>query len=186
MPKVFCCYRRDDSRHQAGRIFDHLAVYFGKDELFKDVDCMPLGLDFRQVLSEKVAQCDVLLALIGDTWLTAADQSGQRRIDDPCDFVRIEIESALRRNIPVVPVLVGQAPVPRAEDLPVELRELAFRHGLQVRPDPDFPHDLERLVRGIYKVLGVQAPAGAPAASSLPQPLPSVPTPPPAAAPSPG
>src|SRR3954452_7454489 len=106
MPKIFFCYRRDDSNPPAGRIFDHLAVHFGKSELFKNVDSMPLGLDFRRVLSEKVAQCDVLLALIGDAWLTAANAKGQRRIDDPADFVRIEIEAALRRNIPVVPVLV--------------------------------------------------------------------------------
>ncbi len=100
-----------------------------------------------------MAQCDVLLAIIGDTWLSVADAAGGRRLDDPADFVRIEIESALGRNIPVVPVLVGQALVPQPADLPEGLRELAFRHGLAVRADPDFHHDVERLIRGINEVL---------------------------------
>jgi hypothetical protein len=174
MPRIFFCYRRNDSTHQAGRIFDHLGFHFGQNQLFKDVDSMPLGVDFRRVLSEKVGQCDVLLALIGDSWLNATLANGQRRIDDPTDFVRIEIETALKRNIPVVPVLVGHAPVPPAEDLPETLRELAFRHGIYVRPDPDFHHDVTRLVRGINDVLGVSAPVAGPGLSP-PRPRPAVP-----------
>jgi hypothetical protein len=162
MPKIFFCYRRDDSTYQAGRIFDHLAAHFGQDELFKDVDSMPIGRDFRQVLLEKVARCDVLLALIGDNWLSATEATGKRRIDNPLDFVRIEIESALRRDIPVVPVLVGQAPLPKAEELPQGLSELAFRHLVHIRPDPDFRHDVEQLIRGINKVLGAATPVASP------------------------
>jgi len=165
MPKIFFCYRREDSTHQAGRIFDALAAHFGKHELFKDLDSMRPGQDFRRALSEQVEQCDTLLALIGDAWLNAADPAGGRRLDNPTDFVRIEIESALRRSIPVVPVLVGHAPVPEAGDLPEGMRELAFRHGIPVRPDPDFHNDVERLIRGINEVLGGRdAPAGAAAA----------------------
>jgi hypothetical protein len=172
MPKIFFCYRRDDSTHQAGRIFDQLGLRFGKAELFKDVDSMPLGRDFRRVLSERVAQCDVLLALIGDTWLTAANSQGKRRIDDPGDIVRIEIESALRRRIPVVPVLVGNAPIPRDSELPTGLRELPFLQGIPVRPDPDFHNDVDRLIAGIIDIVGPglppagPAPAGAPPVSS--------------------
>ena len=168
MPKIFFCYRRDDSTHQAGRIFDQLALRFGKGELFKDVDSMPLGLDFRRVLSDRVAQCDVLLALIGDAWLTASGATGKRRIDDPGDFVRIEIESALRRSIPVVPVLVGHTPIPSEADLPEALRDLAFRHGIPVRPDPDFHHDVERLIRGINDVVRPGPPPAGPAAADAP------------------
>jgi|HubBroStandDraft_6_1064221.scaffolds.fasta_scaffold25604_2 hypothetical protein len=153
MPKVFCCYRREDSTHQTGRIFDQLTARFGKDDLFRDVDSMPLGFDFRNVLSEQVARCDVLLAIIGDAWLSAAEKTGERRLDNPGDFVRIEIESALRRKIPVIPVLVGHAPMPKTDDLPESLRELAFRNGLAVRADPDFHHDIERLIHGINGVL---------------------------------
>jgi hypothetical protein len=153
MPKIFCCYRREDSKYQTGRLFEHLAARFANDELFRDLDSMPLGLDFRDVLSKQVARCDVLLAIMGDGWLNAKEETGERRLDNPIDFVRIEIESALRRNIPVIPVLVGRAPIPKAEELPDSLRELAFRHGLAVREDPDFRHDMERLIHGINDVL---------------------------------
>jgi hypothetical protein len=159
MPKIFICYRRDDSTHQAGRIFDHLADHFGKHELFKDVDSIPLGLDFRRVLSEKVAHCDVLLAIIGDAWVSTTDAKGERRLDDPNDFVRIEVESALQRNIAVIPVLVGRASVPQPGDLPESLSQLAFRQGLAVRADPDFHNDVDRLIRGIKEVHDELAPA---------------------------
>jgi hypothetical protein len=118
MTSVFVAYRREDSRHQAGRLYDRLVAQFGSEHVFKDVDSIPLGLDFRAVLTERVAGCDVFLAVIGDAWLSIAGKSGFRRLDDPGDFVRIEIEAALNRQIPVIPVLVGDSPVPRAEELP--------------------------------------------------------------------
>ena len=149
MIKVFVSYRRDDSRHQAGRLYDHLVEKFGKGFVFKDVDSIPLGSDFREILTERVAGCDVFLAVIGDEWLSIAGPSGIRRLDDPGDFVRIEIEAALGRSIPVIPVLVGNSSIPKAEELPENLRELAYRNGTPVRPDPDFYNDLERLIRGI-------------------------------------
>jgi hypothetical protein len=163
MPRIFFCYRRDDSTHQAGRIFDRLATHFGKNQLFKDVDNIPAGVDFRQVLTEQVGGCDVLLALIGDSWLSATDPGGRRRIDSSSDFVHIEIESALRRKIPVIPVLVGRSPVPQDHDLPEALRELTYRQKVDVRPDPDFNHDVERLIHGINAALGLRTvPSGAP------------------------
>lgn len=142
MPSVFICYRRDDSRHQVGRLYDRLAERFGRTEVFKDVDSVPLGVDFRHVLSEKVGRCDVVLVLIGDDWL-------QARLDSPEDYVRIEIESALERKIPVIPVLVGTVGMPAAEKLPPSLRPVAYRNGLHVRPDPDFNGDIARLIHGI-------------------------------------
>ena len=93
--------------------------------------------------------------MIGDAWLSAKEKTGERRLDNAGDFVRIEIESALARKIPVIPILVGHAPMPTADDLPEGLRELAFRNGQAVRADPDFHHDVERLVRGITDVVGV-------------------------------
>jgi hypothetical protein len=158
MPKIFCCYRRDDSTYQTGRIFDHLAHRFGKEELFRDVDSTPLGRDFRKVLTEQVAGSKVLLAIIGDDWLSASEKPGERRLDDPSDFVRIEIESALRRNMPLIPVLVGRAEMPKPDDLPESMRELAFRNGLAVRADPDFSNDVERLIRGISEALRGDSP----------------------------
>jgi len=153
MIKVFVSYRRDDSRHQAGRLFDHLVEQFGDEHVFRDVDSIPLGLDFRKILTERVAGCDVLLAVIGDEWLSIDGPSGARRLDDPSDFVRFEIEAALSRSIPVIPVLVGNSPVPKAEELPVSLRDLAYRQSCRVRPDPDFHHDVVCLVRGIAEVV---------------------------------
>jgi len=170
MPAVFVCYRREDSGQQAGRLFDHLVSHFGADQVFKDVDSIPLGHDFRKVLGERVGQCDVLLALVGDQWLSVTDARGQRRLDDPGDFVRIEIETALRREIPVIPLLVGRAPVPAAETLPPGLKDLAYRHGMPLRPDPDFHHDIGRLVRGI---------AESAAASRVSEPRQPTPSPPP-------
>jgi serine/threonine protein kinase len=153
MINIFVSYRREDSRHQTGRLYDRLVQKFGDEQIFKDVDSIPFGLDFRQILSERVACCDVLIAVIGDDWLSITDKSGNRRLEDPGDFVRIEIEAALSRQIPVIPVLVGQAGVPGFNELPTSLRDLSFRNGLAVRPDPDFHNDVTRLVLGIEKVV---------------------------------
>jgi formylglycine-generating enzyme required for sulfatase activity len=150
---IFVSYRREDSQHQTDRLCDYLGARFGAGQVFQDVDRMPLGLDFRRVLTEKVAACDVFLAVIGDAWLSVSGSSGSRRLDDPRDFVRIEIEAALKRDIPIIPVLVSNASVPHAEELPESLRELAYRHGIRIRPNPDFRHDVERLIRGIEDVV---------------------------------
>ncbi len=152
MTSIFVSYRREDSRHQTGRLHDRLVTYFGLPQVFKDVDSIPLGSDFRRVLSDRVAACDVFLAVIGDGWLTAVGKNGNRRLDDPADYVRIEIETALHRKIPVIPVLVGTSGVPRGPELPESLRELAYRNAIRVRPDPDFHKDVDRLIRGIETV----------------------------------
>ncbi len=177
--KIFVCYRREDAAHQAGRLFDHLVVRFGKGNVFKDVDSMPLGEDFRRVLGERVGECDVLLALVGDNWLTIAHPAGGRRLDDPTDFVRIEIETALGRDIPVIPLLVGQAPVPPAESLPPSLQGLAYRHGMPIRPDPDFRRDIERLVAGLSGMTPRPAPKQPDPRPKEPDPPPRKPNPPP-------
>ena len=152
MTRIFVSYRREDSRHQADRLYDHLVKQFGKEQVFDDVDSIPLGLDFREVLSERLAGCDVFLAVIGDAWLSIAGPGGTRRLDDPGDLVRMEIEAALGRKIPLIPVLVGKSSVPKAEQLPKTLRKLAFLPGCAVRPDPDFHHDVERLIQGIEDI----------------------------------
>ncbi len=146
-PAIFISYRRDDSSDVTGRIYDRLIQRFGKHSVFKDVDNIPLGVDFREHLADSVGRCDVLLTIIGRQWLSG--DLGQRRLDDARDFVRIEIEAALQRKIPVIPVLVQAAPVPRPDDLPETLKSLVFRHGMPVRTDPDFHQDMDRLIRGI-------------------------------------
>lgn len=150
---VFLSYRRDDSADVTGRIYDRLVQRFGKAQVFKDVDSIPLGVDFREHLGNVVGRCSVVLVVIGDRWLNAG-APGARRLDDVADFVRIEIESALERRIPVVPVLVRGAAIPGDSDLPQTLRPLAYRNGIAVRPDPDFHRDMDRLITGLESHLG--------------------------------
>ena len=146
--KVFLCYRRDDSAAFTGRVQDRLEQGFGRDLLFMDVDAIPLGVNFVTALHEAVAECEVLLAVIGPNWLEARDDAGARRLDDPNDFVRIEIGAALQRNIPVIPILLDGAKVPKSNQLPEDLKELARRNALDVR-HASFHSDLDRLVRGL-------------------------------------
>ncbi len=147
--QIFISYRRDDAAYVTGHINDLLRKEFGDEAVFTDVDNIALGVDFRAVLDETVSQCQVLLAVIGSGWLTAADRDGQLRLQDPADFVRIEIESALKRNIPVIPLLVSGAKMPAVEELPESLRGLAFRNGTQIRPAPDFRVDMARLIKNL-------------------------------------
>jgi hypothetical protein len=145
---IFISYRRTDSADITGRIYDRLIDRFGKEHVYKDVDSVPLGVDFRKHVGDLVQRCDAVIAIIGGQWVTV--QSGDaRRLDDPRDLVRIEIASALARGIPVVPVLVGGAAMPTEQDLPQEIHALAYRNGISVRPDPDFHKDLDRLIAGI-------------------------------------
>ena len=156
MPKIFISYRRADSRKDAGRIYDRLIEAFGKENVFKDVDSIPLGKDFQGILREAVAQCDVQLAIIGKQWLTIKDTHGDRRLDNPSDFVRIEIESALQRDsCRVIPIIIDNAPIPHADDLPLVLRELAFKNATIVRDDSDFHSDVTKIIDEIRgKIVG--------------------------------
>jgi len=157
MSKIFISYRRDDSADVTGRIGDRLRDHFGDENVFTDVDDIPLGVDFRKHLDDAVRQCDVLLAVIGRTWSSVADEAGNQRLIDPTDFVRIEIESALDRGIPVVPLLVQGADMPKKEQLPATLESLAFQNAQHVRRDPDFKNDMYRLIAGLVKHLGIYA-----------------------------
>jgi TIR domain len=144
--KVFISYRRDDSAAYAGRVWDRLERDLGRDFLFMDVDAIPLGTNFSKILHEKVDKCGVLLAMIGANWLDARDEYGNRRLDDPNDFVRIEIAAALQRNIPVIPILLDGARIPKATQLPEDLKELAVRNGMEIR-HASFHGDMNRLIR---------------------------------------
>jgi hypothetical protein len=157
-PKIFISYRREDSAGHAGRVHDRLEREFGRDLLFMDVDTIPLGRNFVKILSEKVAQCDVLLAVIGPNWLTICDEQGQRRLDSPNDFVRVEIGVALKRDIPVIPVLLDGAKIPKLDQLPQELKELALRNGLDVRHS-SFHSDMSRLIKGLTDAVDAEVQA---------------------------
>jgi formylglycine-generating enzyme required for sulfatase activity len=146
--KVFISYRHDDSAGHAGRVHDQLVRSFGRDLLFMDVDAIPLGVDFIKVLREEVAKCDVLLAVIGTHWLDASDEEGRRRLDSTNDFVRIEIATALQRDIPVIPILLDGAKIPKVQQLPKDLEGLAARNGLDVR-HASFHQDMDKLIAGL-------------------------------------
>lgn len=152
--QIFISYRRSDSADIAGRIYDRLIGNFEKDTVFKDVDSIPLGIDFKEYLDKQVGECNILLAVIGDSWINASDSAGRKRLDDPTDFVRIEIESALERNIPVIPLLVRGASMTSEDELPPSLRKLVFRNGILIRPDPDFHRDMDRLISALEKYVG--------------------------------
>jgi TIR domain len=154
MTKVFLCYRREDSGGYAGRIQDQLAQALGSDVLFMDVDAIPLGANFVRVLHDEVAKCEVLLAVIGRNWLDARDEHGNHRLENPNDFVRVEIGAALQRNIPVVPILVDGARIPDARQLPKELEELSLRNGIEVRL-ASFHEDVSRLIHGLKTQLNI-------------------------------
>ena len=133
MPGLFISYRREDSEGQAGRLFEGLKARFGQDRVFIDVDSIEPGRDFRRTIEERVSSCDVLLALIGRTWVQAADKEGRRRLDNPKDLVRLEIATGLSRDITVIPVLVQGAAMPNKEELPPDLQGLAWRNALELR-----------------------------------------------------
>src|SRR5216684_3258765 len=105
MARIFISYRLQDSAYVAATLSDTLQQHFGTDSVFFDVDNIPLGVDFRDYIGDAVGECDVLLVMIGDQWLDASDGSGRRRIDDPADFVRIEIEAAFKHKIPICHML---------------------------------------------------------------------------------
>ena len=152
MPTIFISYRRDDSADVTGRIYDRLADRFGSKNVFMDVDTIPPGVDFRKHLHDAVARCDVVLAVIGRDWLKRRGLFRKRRLDGPSDFVRIEIEAALQRDIRVVPVLVRDAAMPGPGDLPESIRDLAFRNAVQVRAGQDFRTDSSRLIQALEAV----------------------------------
>ena len=161
MGSVFISYRREDSQGQARALFQDLAASIGKDAVFMDVDSIGLGRDFREVLQERLATCDLMLVLIGREWLAGKDGTGRRRLDNPADFVCMEIAAALQRKIPITPLLVEGAAMPTAEQLPESIRDLAYRNGFELshnRWDSDVRELLKRL--GIGPATADRAAAG--------------------------
>jgi TIR domain len=154
--KIFINYRREGSIDAAGRLHDRLAQTFGHKNIFMDVEDIPAGVDFAKYLTDQVAASRVFLAIIGPTWLDAKGESGGRRIDDPDDFVAIEIKAALARNIRVIPVLVEGARMPKAGELPDPLKALARRHGVEVG-QLQFGRDAEGLVERVREALNAQS-----------------------------
>src|ERR1700754_4553426 len=127
--QIFISYRRKDSRAYAGRIHDRLVSHFSPGQIFMDVTNIEPGMDFVDAIESAISKCNVLLAVIGGQWLTVTDKNGDRALDNPEDYVRLEIAIALKRNIRVIPVLLDDAPMPKSNELPDELKPLARRQS---------------------------------------------------------
>ncbi|WP_287603745.1 toll/interleukin-1 receptor domain-containing protein [Thiothrix sp.] len=153
MPKVFISYRREDSAAEAGRIYDKLISKLGEAAVFFDINTIPFGTNFCFYIKEVLMDCDVLLAIIGDNWLNVTYnddiRKGQRRLDDPSDFVRTEIEMALKYGVTVIPVLVAQAKMPEESGLPTTLTDLASLNAAEARSVRDFHSQMDRLIQQI-------------------------------------
>jgi len=164
MSKIFISYRRSDTQDMTNRIYDKLRAVFGAEAIFKDVDSIHGGVDFRTAIAQALNQCRVMIVVIGATWLNATDRTGRPRLQDPGDFVRLEVEGALsRRQIHVFPLLVKGATMPGESQLPPSLAQLAYQNARQVDSDLDFHHDMERVIRELAQLIPLQTPMQPPA-----------------------
>jgi len=170
--RIFISYRRDETAYPASWLYDRLKAQFGTAQIFKDVDNIRPGDDFVDRITSAVGSCDVLLAVIGPQWATVTDTLGRRRIDDPDDFVRLEVETALNRNVRVIPLLVDHAEMPNGSELPEPLAPLVRKHALELSPS-HFTRDAEELVAVLGQVL-----TPAPTVLRLPESEPTVVQPP--------
>jgi hypothetical protein len=173
MSRFFISYRRDDGSGYAGRIYDHLVQNFGEGHVFMDVDAIEPGQDFVEVIQDAVSSCSALIAVIGRNW-SGLRPDGSRRIEDPEDFVHLEVATALERGVRVIPVLVDDAEAPKSTELPPPLQALARRQAVRA-PHASFRAEIDRLVRTLAKI---EAPAAAgspvspPVATASPKPSP--------------
>jgi hypothetical protein len=143
--RIFLNYRRDDSSGYALSLYRDLVDHFGADQVFMDIDTISPGENFVERIEETMSTCDVVVALMGRDWLTAADEKGGRRLDDPKDFVRLELESAVERKVPLVPTLVHGARMPDGDELPESLRPVALRQAIELH-DTSWDTDVARLI----------------------------------------
>jgi hypothetical protein len=153
MPRIIISYRRDDSLDITGRIFDRLAGHFGREAIFRDIDNIPPGADFRRHIDQVLDESDIVLAIVGPRWIGSGDQ--QLRLASAADPVRLEIETALRKNKPLIPVLVSRALMPHPDALPDSLHDFAYRNAVQVDSGHDFDVHVGRLIRGMERILRI-------------------------------
>src|SRR5215472_5040041 len=154
MRTVFISYRRQTAPGEARALFDSLGARLGQAAVFMDVDSISLGRDFRTELQRTLAACDLMLVIIDKDWAAIKDEKGRRRLDNPGDYVRLEIETALKRDIVLTPVLVKGAQMPDAEELPAEIRDLAYRNAFELTVNR-WASDLQEMMRR----LGLDSPA---------------------------
>ena len=148
MAGIFLSYRREDAGGHAGRLYDQLQVHFGPEKVFRDIDTLSPGTDFVEAIETAISSADVVVALIGRDWVSVTGPNGVRRLDEPEDYVRLELEAALRRGIPVIPVLVRSGTMPQRTDLPTELAPLTRRHAFDL-PDQHWPFAVKALLAAL-------------------------------------
>ena len=158
MPKLTISYRRADTIAIAGRIYDRLASRYGKDSVFMDIDAIPVGVDFRKYIAEILRETDVLIALIGPTWI-GKDDHGNVRIADEGDPVRVEVEAALQLEKRIMPVLIEPGVMPKPSELPESLAELCYLNAAQVDIGRDFNSHMDRLIASLDALLATEAPS---------------------------
>ncbi len=151
MPRIAISYRREDSGVITGRIFDRLVTHYGRDSIFRDIDDIPPGVDFRAQINGVLDESDIVLALVGPRWI--GSRGGQTRLSDEADPVRVEIETALRKGVPLIPVLVLRGTMPRVSQLPETMKDFAYRNGVQVDAGQDFDVHVSRLLRAMDRIL---------------------------------
>src|SRR5262245_49187141 len=153
MSKIIVSYRRSDTADITGRIFERLVDRYGEQSVFMDIDAIPYGTDFRRHIQNALRDADILLAVIGPTWL-GKTPDGRSRIQDEADPVRVEVEAALKQGLTVIPVLVDSAVMPGAADLPESIRDFAYINAAPVDIGRDFRQHIERLTRSIDGIIG--------------------------------
>jgi hypothetical protein len=147
-PKIFLCYRRKDTQWFAGRIYDSLVSKYGHEQVFRDIDSTQSGVRYPAVIESRVNQSSVMIVLIGASWSSSKDDTGQRRLDSPKDLVRQEIETALKHNIPIIPVLMEGAHMPSEDELPPSIADLAEFETAEVT-DRRWEYDVRQLIQAI-------------------------------------
>ena len=153
MTTIFLSYRRADTIAYAGRLTEALERRFGHGSVFQDIEAIAPGSNFAEAIDAAIARCAVCVVLIGDSWIEERTEAGMRRLDDPHDFVRLEVSSALRKDTPVLPVLVEGARMPTENALPPELRPLARLQALEIS-DTRWDYDVERVANAIRRLAG--------------------------------
>jgi TPR repeat protein len=172
MPRITISYRREDSLDITGRICDRLMGHFGHEAVFRDIDSIPPGADFRRHIDRVLDQSDIILAIVGQRWI--GPDNAQLRLANPADPVRLEIETALRKDKPLIPVLVSRAVMPQPDVLPASLHDFVYRHAVQVDSGQDFDFHVRRLIRAIERIdeqrTADEAVQGAPPIEPAPKP----------------
>ncbi|GAB4335419.1 MAG: hypothetical protein Kow00117_18510 [Phototrophicales bacterium] len=194
MPRIFISYRRADSKGYSDNIYDALVMAFGRDAVEKDIFDIPFGVDFREFLTEEITKYDIMLVVIGRNWAIVRDDYNRKMLDNPADFVRLTIEIALQNNLRVIPVLVDQASMPFAAELPESLHELCYRRAIEIQSGTAFNRDVQRLIDGLKKLdtqmlkkeqTAVPPPPKPATTIQPPQPVEQAPTPEPETSPKP-